>query len=265
MRFLSIKGPGVTYSCPATDKEAREAVIKAVAACNMHVELSGKTQEIEMELQDQENDRLWRFKVEVDRISELYDVFHRGTVPKEVRPILEQIRPEERAEEKPRQEGMSWVHAGIRENGTLMGWVTACIVPVTSGIVKASFAFCRSDDCFSKRLGRIISRERMDAGTFVKLACSKCRFDAVRYFLKAVAVGDRPKNMVDSEIPTAYFPYWLDPGREKRGDIPHDVVVLLEGIKSLPRLDALTRLQIRQIMNKRRVPDYEIWAINDMH
>lgn len=246
---------------PNNRDEERRDMINALAHANRIVEIDGQPAEICIEIN--KDDKVFRARIPVERLSELEEVFNRGTIPREFREILDNIKANERHEEEPRLPGMSWVHMGIKEESELMGWVTACLVPTPGmeSVCSVSFSFCRAEDAFSKRIGRIMSRRRFDELDSVSLVIGDDRYSAVKSYLLAIAAGRKPTNQVGRKI-ISTWPFWLNPERVRRNDIPHDVIEFIEEVKK-QRIDAVTRLRAESILNKDRTPKYEVWPIRE--
>lgn len=262
--IISISVGEKTWMPPKDSPDVRGSFLKALGEANRKVEMEGGESSITVKVRDAATAKMYQADFIVDHLSELEDVFSKSSIPQEFSSIIDQIRPEERAPEKPRKEGMSWVHMGIKEGDTLMGWVTACVVPENRHVNKVSFSFCNAKDCFSRRIGRILSRERMDNGECIALVAGSDRYTDVREFLIHHAAGKTSPNFLSSTDDRLVdkWPMWLHPDRARRGDIPADVKEFLEDLKANSK-DHIARRLSGRLLLRDRLPEYKTWPIRE--
>lgn len=262
MKITKITAGTKNWSPQSPDDE-RTSMLLALAQANRIVEIDGQPAEICIEVLSDDS-KTFRARVPVERLSELDEVFNRGTIPREFRQILDTLKVSERAPELPRLPGMSWVHMGIKEDGELLGHVTACVIPSrnVANCITVAFAFCKAADNFSRRIGRVMSRSRLDLKYTLDLVEGSDRYSAVRSFLLSVAAGRKPLNLVNEDY-NYVFPSWMDPKRSRRGDVPQDVVEFLEELKTARGVDYVFKRRAEELLKKDRTPEYETWPIRE--
>jgi len=223
------------------DPSDRVTILLALQLANEAVELEGEDVVIDMVLDDGTNK--YNINLLVDRIMELDELINKHTMTPALYDWMESIDVNERTPELPRLDGMSWVHMSVKDELELevIGWVTACIMPDPDRYkaLKISFAFGMSNCCFSKRLGRIVSRDRYDIGKcFTVNAGASDRYSSVQSLIRDI-VGGQTLTTVIEDLWGNTFPGWMTKDRVRK-DIPEDIRAFMESLHANGEIDPLT-------------------------
>jgi len=243
----------------------RAAILRAICCANRNIEMHGKELELLLELKNEDNGERYCVNLLVDRIMELDELINRHTMCPALHDWMENtLKVYERPNEQQRLEGMSWVHMGIRAEDRLLGWVTACVMPSDkySKALKISFAFCMPKDCFSKRLGRILSRTRMDEGKHYTVVKGDDRWESVKYLIDGIVAGKKVATVIRDEWGTV-FPGWLGVNQRIRKDIPADIHKFLEKISEDTDIDPLRRREALALLGHDMEFVGTLWQVRD--
>ena len=146
---------------------SKEDVLETIAEANGLVE-RGSTVAIIIRFQ-KSNGRYTRATLAFNSVVEPHEILSFGeSTPPEIVKWADENDFSSPPEEPPCGPGESFVHLTINdERRGVIGRVTAFMMIGHEDAYAVSFAFCNKADEFSRRTGRMISRDRMNKGDFV--------------------------------------------------------------------------------------------------
>ena len=214
--------------------DARKTILAAISWANEKFEF-GITCNLFIVFKVTTGDAYKQIKLTVlfDKLLESDEVINVHTIHEDLHEWIDGLNLSECEEEKPILEGMSYVHMSVidEDNEGIVGRVTTCITPdpERSSRYLLSFSFCRANDLFSRRRGRMIARNRLANGDYVVILNNGMpRFDMVRTIVEDFMKGGSGGLLID-QWPHGY-PQWLRPSPPKdlRPDVSEIIMAVAE-------------------------------------
>ncbi len=208
--ITSISWLGGTAGGAAVPLAARgnSDVLKAIIWANEKVEF-GENGILNIRIK--KGDKSYKIKIEFNRMLELSEIFIPENFHSDLKDFMNEIYQKCEEGEPPHQEGTSYIHltVGDKANEKVLGRITACIKP-DHGDLMISFAYCRSDNNFSRKRGRIISNGRLNDGHYIKVTSCQSRFETVMgYFIDIMELGQCDSVNLSSGELSSQFPPWI--------------------------------------------------------
>jgi hypothetical protein len=249
--FFRSEAEGVPPVELAVGGDPRTVILESIRHANRAVELGDRSGWLEITIKKGSLQYLGR--VQFGWIMEPHEAINVKTVGEDLKEWVASLHLEEEEEEMPpRKKGESYIHMTVvdKNDSNIIGRVSACIIPV-GDLYTISFAFCRSDDGFSRRRGRMISRQRMDEGERVKILRNDnvTRFEIIQNLITDFINAGFSYALSEDDMKKINLPPWCKPGPPR--ELGDDVLKILRAVAN----DAVTptvTVAARDIVGGRR-------------